>query len=114
MKFDELVGFLITYELSLPKSEKKNKGMAFKNSITDKREHVYSKTDHDVSESIAMLAKNFGRVIKRLDKRSGRNVSLDGRDNQPRQEFQKGENFQRSECDGDRFNFNNFNRSKRI
>ena len=32
LKFDELMGSLMTYELSLPSLEKKHKGIAFKSS----------------------------------------------------------------------------------
>lgn len=42
--------------------------MALTNSIIDQREHVYFEIDDNVSDSIAMLAKNFGRVMRRLEK----------------------------------------------
>lgn len=110
MKVDELIRSLMTYELSLLKFEKKKKGVVLKNCITDHGEHVYSKTDDHVSDSIAMVARNFGRVIRRLEKRTGRNVSSVVRDNQPQQKFQKGVNFQRCGHGNDRSNFNNSNR----
>lgn len=88
--------------------------MAFKNSITDNRLQAYSKTDADISDSIAILVNNFGKVMRRLVKKIGRNISLVVRDNQSQQQFQKGENFQRSGRDCDRSKFNNSNKSKGI
>lgn len=62
MKIVELIGSLFTYEMSLPKVERKNKGLALEPSITEQREHVSSETN-DVKDAIDMLAKNFGRVM---------------------------------------------------
>ena len=61
-----------------------------------------------------MLANNFGRVIRRLDKRSGRNVSPVVKDNLPQQEYQKAGNSSRTGSDGEKFNSYNSNRSKGI
>lgn len=74
MKVDELIGSRMTHELSLPKYEKKKKDVTLKNSITDHKEQVHSENDDDISDSIAMLAKNFGRLMIRLEKRTGINV----------------------------------------
>lgn len=58
LKFDELMGSIMTFELSLPKMEKKHKGMALKSSIHDQKEHVYSDSDKEIDDTIAMLTKN--------------------------------------------------------
>ena len=107
MKVDELIGSLMTYELSLPKSEKKNKGLAVKSSITYRREQVLSDTDDDINDTIALLAKNYNRVMRTLNKISGKNVMPVVRDNQTLQQYQKGGNTLRNTCDGDKFNSNN-------
>lgn len=56
--------------------------MAFKN-ISDHIEQVYSKTNDFFCDSIVMLENIFGRVMRRIEKWSSRNVSPDVRDNQP-------------------------------
>ena len=67
LKFDELMGSLMTFELSLPRMEKKHKGMAFKSSIHDQNEQVYTDSDNEIDDTIAMLAKNNSRVMKRFN-----------------------------------------------
>jgi hypothetical protein len=62
MKIEELVGSLQTYELSLP-PVKKVKTIALK--ASKKKAKVSSEEDSDNEEDVmAMLAKNFGRLIK--------------------------------------------------
>lgn len=63
MKVDKLIGSFLTYEMFLPKSEKKNKSMAFKHYITDLRKHVGSETNDDINDAISMLANNYGKVM---------------------------------------------------
>jgi hypothetical protein len=61
-KIEELMGFLQTYELSLP-LVKKVKTIALKPS--KKKAKVLSKEECDNEEdAVAMLAKNFGRLMK--------------------------------------------------
>jgi hypothetical protein len=62
MKIEELVGFLQTYELSLP-SVKKLKTIALKAST--KKVEASSEDDFKEEEkAVAMLAKNFRRLIR--------------------------------------------------
>jgi len=62
MKNEELVGSLQTYELSLP-PVKKVKIIALK--ASKKKAKVTSEEDSDNEEdTVAMLAKNFGRLMK--------------------------------------------------
>jgi uncharacterized coiled-coil DUF342 family protein len=62
MKIEELVGFLQTYELSLP-LVKKLKTIALK--ASKKKVEVSSGDDfEDEEKDVAMLAKNFGRLMR--------------------------------------------------
>jgi hypothetical protein len=62
MKIEELVGSLQTYELSLP-LVKKVKTIALK--ASKKKAKVSSKEDSEKEEdAMAMLAKNFGRLMR--------------------------------------------------
>jgi len=62
MKIEELVGSLQTYELSLP-SVKKLKTIALK--ASKKKVEVSSRDDSEDEEKVvAMLAKNFGRLMR--------------------------------------------------
>jgi hypothetical protein len=62
MKIEELVGFLQTYEYSLPPI-KKAKTIALK--VSKKMARVSSKEDSDNEEdAVAIIAKNFGRLLK--------------------------------------------------
>jgi len=65
MKTEELVGSLQTYEYSLP-SVRKTKTIALKASkASKKKSRVSSDEDSDIDEdAVAMLAKNFERVMK--------------------------------------------------
>jgi hypothetical protein len=62
MKIEELVGSLQTYELSLP-SVKKLKTIALKAS-KKKVEVSYGDDSEDEEKAVAMLAKNFGRLMR--------------------------------------------------
>jgi hypothetical protein len=62
VKIEELVGSLQTYEYSLP-PVKKEKAMALK--ASKKKFRVSSKEDFDnEDDAVAMLVKNFGRLMK--------------------------------------------------
>jgi len=62
MKIEELVGYLQTYELSLP-LVKKVKTIALK--ASKKKSKVSFEEDSEEEEdAMAMLAKNFGRLMK--------------------------------------------------
>jgi hypothetical protein len=61
MKIEELVGSLQTYELSLP-PVKKVKTIALK--ASKKKSKVSSEEDSEKEDAVAMLAKNFRRLMK--------------------------------------------------
>ena len=52
LKFDELMGSLMTFKLSLPKMEKKHKGMALKSSIHEQKDQMNGKNvSQDVKDN---------------------------------------------------------------
>ena len=55
--------------------------MALKSSIHDQKEQVYSDSDNEIDDTIAMLAKNYSRFMKRFNQMTGKNVSQDVKDN---------------------------------
>jgi hypothetical protein len=63
MKIEELVGSLQTYEYSLP-PVRKVKAIALK--ASKKKNRVFSDEDsnNEEEDAVAMLAKNFGRLMK--------------------------------------------------
>lgn len=71
MKLEELMGSLRTYKMSLEEkgTEEKEKQVGLKASIsTDKAED-----EEDVEDQIALLTRNFGRFMKKLNHRRGEN-----------------------------------------
>ena len=80
LKFDELMGSLMTYELSLPSADRRNKGIALSSSIQNKGEKGQEESDdEETDETIAMMAKNYNRAMKRFNRLGGRNVNPDVR-----------------------------------
>ncbi|CAM8902943.1 unnamed protein product [Rhodiola kirilowii] len=65
MKLDELMGSLRTYEMNFPDDvkTKKAKGVTRKAVVTEDQVDV-----DDGFEQLEMKAKNFGRIIKKLDR----------------------------------------------
>ena len=68
--------------------------MTLKSSIHDQKERVYSDSDNEIDDTIAMLDKNYGRVMKRFSQMTGKNVPQDVKDNF-QQKFQKNGNLYR-------------------
>ncbi|GAA0159281.1 hypothetical protein LIER_43475 [Lithospermum erythrorhizon] len=63
MIFDELMGNLLTFEMTLEESEvPKGKGIALKTSHTDNEEE-------SLADTINLLAKNFNKTLKRFNKK---------------------------------------------
>lgn len=77
-------------------------------------EDVSSYIDYDINDTIALLTKNYNKVMRRLNKLSGKNAPTVVRDNFLWQQYQKGGNFQRNDQDCYRFNANNSSRTKGI
>ena len=75
MKMDELVGSLLTLELSInERYENKNKSIAFVSNIEDEEEDCDLDTDVRISNALAMLGRQFNKVIKRMGKNQRSNV----------------------------------------
>jgi hypothetical protein len=89
MKIEELVGSLQTYELSLP-SVKKLKTIALK--ASKKRVEASSEDDpEDEEKAMAMLAKNFRRLMKddRFKKKFSEKVKRAPREAEPEEKEKK-------------------------
>ncbi|KAK2358620.1 gag-protease polyprotein [Trifolium repens] len=72
MKVEELVGSLQTFEMNFSdKFEKKGKNIAF-TSNTDSEEV----DEEDLSDDIALLGRQFNKILKNVDRRPRRNVQL--------------------------------------
>ncbi|MCH79564.1 gag-protease polyprotein [Trifolium medium] len=72
---DELIGSLQTYELGLNRrKEKKDKNLAFtsKDMVDDFPEDLGN--EESLSEAVAMLGRQFNKIMKRMDKRPRSNV----------------------------------------
>lgn len=66
---DELVGTLLILEMEINvKSEKKSKGVTFKDDVEDDKEQDEEDTNDNFSNSIELLTKRFGKVLGRIDK----------------------------------------------
>jgi hypothetical protein len=101
MKIEELVGFLQTYELSLPQV-KKLKTIALK--ASKKKVEASSEDDsEDEEKAVAMLAKNFRRLMKddRFKKKLSEKIKKPLREAEPEEEEKKDPRGPRCfECSG--------------
>jgi len=101
MKIEELVGSLQTYELSLP-PVKKLKTIALKAS-KKKVEASFEDDSEDEEKAVAMLAKNFKRLMKddRFKKKFSERVKKSPREAEPEEEDKKDPRGPRCfECSG--------------
>ncbi|CAM8905336.1 unnamed protein product [Rhodiola kirilowii] len=114
MRLDKLMGSLRTYEMNFPEDmqAKRAKGVALKAVVTKDQTEV-----DDVSEQLAMMAKNFERIIKKLNRsgsdqghqstsnfhnRKGGNFQWRNMHGENNQEFKgdKGKGIQCRDCEG--------------
>ena len=72
LRFDELIGSLMTFELSLPAPVKKEKGLALKSTMSHLQNQEDSESDEDSDEALALMVKNYNRIMKRFSRRSGK------------------------------------------
>jgi hypothetical protein len=89
MKIEELVGSLQTYELSLSRV-KKMKTIALK--ASKKKVEVSSRDDfEDEEKAVAMLAKNFGRLMRneRFKKKFSKKMKKAPRESEPEEAEKK-------------------------
>ena len=75
MKVDELIGSLQTFEMGLcENAEKKNKSVAFVSNAEEESEAGYTEGDESISEALAMLGRQFNKLIKKFDQQGRPNV----------------------------------------
>ena len=75
MRVDELIGSLQTFELEISDgSEKKAKSIAFMSNTKEKEEESGQDTDEDLENDVALLGRQFNKLLKKMDVRSKSNV----------------------------------------
>jgi hypothetical protein len=82
MKVDELVGSLQTFEISInERGDKKNKSIAFiTNDEDDEEFQTAGEGEESIADALALIGKQFVRVLRRVDRRSrqnGQNIRVD-------------------------------------
>src|SRR4051812_31849231 len=108
MKVEELIGSLQTFEMGInEQSEKKNKSIAF---VSNSSEEVKESREENVSESIAMLGKQFNKIMRRMHQKSRPNVknissningsSDSGRGAKPEEKYNHSKGIQCHGCEG--------------
>ncbi|KAK2364451.1 hypothetical protein QL285_089320 [Trifolium repens] len=111
MKMDELVGSLQTFEIVLnDRGDKKNKSIAF---VTNTEDDVAESDDEEgdsIADAIAMLGRQFNKVLKRVDHRNrqnGQSIRFDinkqpnnFKKNKPEEESSQNKGVQCHECKG--------------
>ena len=72
LKVDELIGSLQTFEMGISDNvDKKNKSIAL---VSNTEEECKEGDEEKISEAIAMLGRQFNKLIKRIDPKSRSNV----------------------------------------
>lgn len=78
LKVDELIGSLQNFEITVNnKTDKKGKNIAFASSVDSDDAHANYEDDEEMSESLALLGKQFKKILGRFDRRSrsrGQNI----------------------------------------
>jgi hypothetical protein len=74
MKMDELVGSLQTFEIVLnERGDKKNKSIAFVSNTDDGNDQSEDEEEDSIADAIAMLGRQFNKVLKKVDHRNRQN-----------------------------------------
>lgn len=74
IKVDDIIGPLLTFEMTInDKSKKRNINMAFKDDVEDDEKHVEEDIDDNLTDSIVLIAKRLGKFMRKLEKRSSNN-----------------------------------------
>src|ERR1051325_7227326 len=72
LKVEELIGSLMTFEMGISETvDKKNKSIAL---VSNTEEGCKVEDEEKISEAIAMLGRQFNKLIKRMDPKSRSNV----------------------------------------
>jgi len=89
LKVDELIESLQNFEITVnSKTDKKRKGIAFTSSVNSDETQGNNEDDEDMSESVALLGKQFKKIFKQFDrtpKTNGQNIRSNI-ENQPSKE----------------------------
>ncbi|WJX55219.1 hypothetical protein P8452_41015 [Trifolium repens] len=73
-KMDELVGSLQTFEIVLDeRGDKKNKSIAFVSNTDEGNDQTEDEEEDSIADAIAMLGKQFNKVLKRVDRKNRQN-----------------------------------------
>ncbi|KAK2426713.1 putative mitochondrial protein [Trifolium repens] len=71
---DELVGSLQTFEIVLDeRGDKKNKSIAFVSNTDEGNDQTEDEEEDSIADAIAMLGKQFNKVLKRVDRKNRQN-----------------------------------------
>jgi hypothetical protein len=75
MRVDELIGSLQTFEMGMcDGSKKKVKSIAFMSNTEEKEEESGQDIDEDLANDVALLGRQFNKLLKKMDVRSKSNV----------------------------------------
>lgn len=78
LKVDELLGSLQNFEITVNnKTDKKGKGIAFTYSLDSDETQGNHEVDEDMSESLALLGRQFKKILRWFDRKSmpkGQNI----------------------------------------
>ncbi|KAK2450596.1 gag-protease polyprotein [Trifolium repens] len=81
MKMDELVGSLQTFEIVLnERGDKKNKNIAFVSNTDDSNDQSEDEEEDSIADAIAMLGRQFNKVLKRVggrNRQNGQSIQFD-------------------------------------
>jgi hypothetical protein len=111
MRVDELIGSLQTFEMGMcDGSEKKAKSITFKSNTKEEEEEGGPDIDEDLADDVAMLGRQFNKLVKKMDERSKanvKNIASDisksnniGRRTRSDEKPKEGKGVQCHECDG--------------
>ncbi|WJX25125.1 hypothetical protein P8452_14197 [Trifolium repens] len=111
MKMDELVGSLQTFESVLDeRGDKKNKSIAFVSNTEEEDDQIEDGEEDSIADAIAMLGRQFNKVLKRVDRRNRHNwqgIRFDinkqqniQKKSKPDEKNNKGKGVQCHECEG--------------
>ncbi|KAI5424816.1 hypothetical protein KIW84_030848 [Lathyrus oleraceus] len=75
MRVDEIIGSIQTFEMGMcDGSEKKVKSIAFMSNTEEEEKESGQDIDEDLANDVAMLGRQFNRLLKKMDVRSKANV----------------------------------------
>ncbi|KAK2429638.1 putative mitochondrial protein [Trifolium repens] len=111
MKMDELVGSLQTFESVLDeRGDKRNKSIAFVSNTEEEDDQSEDGEEDSIADAIAMLGRQFNKVLKRVDRRNrqnGQGIRFDINKQQnslkkskPEDKSTQGKGVQCHECEG--------------